>query len=165
VAESGLTVENLRGRVRGFFHEAQSMAAKAIVALIVAACVPAHAQSAPDFTWTQHPTVTWADFKDQPPKSVAYPSAVSDTGFKYQLVCRNGMLDIHAAAFFSPSGSWAKPDERTAELLKHEQGHFDMAESYALRLRKAALDAKVRCDDRAKANVAGQRMVAEFQQR
>ena len=50
-------------------------------------------------------------------------------------------------------------------MLRHEQGHFDMAELYALRLRKAILDAKVSCDDMAKANATGQSMVAEFQRR
>ena len=122
------------------------MVAKAILALIVMGCGGAHAQSGPVLNWTQHPTLTWTDFKGQPPKSVSYPSAVSDTGFRYQLACRNGLLDIDAAAFFSPGGSWARPDGRTPELLRHEQGHFDMAELYALRLRKAIQDAKIGCE-------------------
>lgn len=73
------------------------------------------------------------------------------------------MLDIDANAFFSPGGSWVKPNDKTPELLKHEQGHFNMAELYALRLRKAIRDAKIGCADTAKANAAGQKMVAEFQ--
>ena len=95
----------------------------------------------------QHPTLTRDDFKAARQKSISYPSALSDTGFKYQLVCSNGMLDIDVAAFFSPNGSWVKPDGKTPELLRHEQGHFDMAELYALRLRKATPDAKISCDD------------------
>jgi hypothetical protein len=122
-----------------------------------------YAQSERDFTWPQHPTLTWDDFKGQPPKLVAYPSALSDTGFKYQLLCTNGMLDIDTHAFFSPSGSWVKPNDKTAELLKHEQGHFNMAELYALRLRKAIRDAKVSCEDTARANAAGEKMVSEYQ--
>lgn len=74
-----------------------------------------------------------------------------------------GLLDIDAAAFFSPSGSWARLDGKTPELLTHEQGHFDMAELYALRLRKAIQDAKIGCEDTAKANAAGERIVGEFQ--
>jgi len=139
------------------------MAAKAIVALLVLGSVAAHAQSPPAFTWAQHPRLTWDDFKARPPKSASYPSAVSDTGFEYQLECRNGLLDIDAAAFFSPGGSWVKPGGRTPELLRHEQGHFDMAELYALRLRKAIQDAKIGCGDTAKANAAGEKMVGEFQ--
>ena len=78
-------------------------------------------------------------------------------------MCRNGTLDVDAAAFFSPSGSWVQPSTKNADLLKHEQGHYDMAELYALRLRQAILAAKVGCDDKAKANTAGEKMVAEFQ--
>src|SRR5215471_8038298 len=104
------------------------MASIAIIALLVLGCVPAHAQSPSGFTWLQHPRLTWDDFKGQPAKSVSYPSVVSDTGFKYQLGCRSGLLDIEAAAFFWPSGSWVRPDGKTPGLLRHEQGHFDIAE-------------------------------------
>ncbi len=60
-------------------------------------------------------------------------------------------------------GSWVKPDGKTPELLRHEQGHFDLAELYALKLRKAILDAKVGCGDTAGANAAGEKMVSQFQ--
>lgn len=72
-------------------------------------------------------------------------------------------MNIDTYAFFSPAASWVKPNQKTAELLKHEQGHYNMAEVYALRLRKAVQEAKVSCDDRAKATAAGQKMVAEWQ--
>lgn len=137
---------------------------KLLFASLLVTCQIAHAQSASDLKWQQHPKLTWDDFQGQPPEHVAFPSALSDTGFKYQLRCRNGLLDIDAYAFFSPSGSWVKPGQKTAELLKHEQGHFDMAEVYALRLTKAIGDARISCDDRARANASGQRMVVEFQQ-
>lgn len=139
------------------------MAARIILALALVGCVTAYAQSPPGFTWTQHPTLTWNDFKGRPPNATSYPSAVSNTGFKYQLVCRNGLLDIDVAAFFSPSGSWVRPDGKTPELLRHEQGHFDMAEVYALRLRRAVQHAKIGCEDTAKANAAGEKIVGEFQ--
>ena len=56
-----------------------------------------------------------------------------------------------------------RADGKTPELLRHEQGHFDMAELYALRLRKAVQDAKVGCADTAKANAAGEKIAGEFQ--
>jgi len=136
---------------------------KLIFVSLLACCLPALAQSGPDLKWQQHPKLSWDDFQEQPPEHVAFPSALSNTGFKFQLKCRSAMLDVDAYAFFSPSGSWVKPGEKTAELLKHEQGHFDMAEVYALRLRQAIHDAAISCDDRARANAAGQKMVVEFQ--
>ena len=138
------------------------MATKAILALLVLGSVSAHAQSS-GFTWPEHPKLTWDDFRGRPPGSASYPSALSDTGFKYQLACRKGLLEIDAAAFFSPSGSSVKPGGKTPELLRHEQGHFDMAELYALKLKKAILDARIGCGDPAAAKTAGEKMVSEFQ--
>ena len=137
---------------------------KLVFVSLLVGCLSALAQSAPDLRWQQNPKLSWDDFKSQPPPHVAFPSAQSDTGFKFQLMCRNEMLDVDAYAFFSPSGSWVKPNQKTVDLLKHEQGHFDMAEVYALRLTKAIRDARISCDDRARANAAGQNMVVEFQQ-
>jgi len=134
-----------------------------MLAVILVGGTLADAQSGPDLTWTQHPKLTWNDFRGRPPQSPAYPSAESDTGFKYELLCRNGLLDIDAAAFFSPSGSWVKPSDKTAELLRHEQGHFDMAELYALKLRKAVRDSQFSCQDRFKARAAGEKMAGDFQ--
>ena len=136
---------------------------KLLFVSLLAGCLPALAQSASDLKWQQHPKLSWGDFRGQPPEHVAFPSALSNTGFKFQLMCGGGMLDVDAYAFFSSGGSWVKPGQKTAELLKHEQGHFDMAEVYALRLRKAVRNAGISCDDRARANAAGQRMVVEFQ--
>lgn len=139
------------------------LAASAVLALLIAGCVPIHAQTAPDFVWPERPRLSWNDFHGQLSKGVTYPTAESKTGFKYQLLCSAGKLDVDAHAFFSPSGSWVIPDKKTPQLLKHEQGHYDMAELYALRLKKAIRDANISCDDRAKANAAGQKMGGEFQ--
>ena len=133
--------------------------------MLLVSSVAFFAQSGSDLTWPQHATLTWDDFKGQAPKSEGPPSALSDTGFKYQLLCTNGMLDIDAQAFFSPSGSWVKPNDKNPELLKHEQGHFNMAELYALRLGKAIRDARVNCENTTQANAAGEKIVSEFQHR
>jgi hypothetical protein len=140
-----------------------TLAAQAVFTLLLAACVPIYAQTAPDLVWPEHPRLSWDDFKAQPPQGVTYPSAESETGFKYQLLCSAGKLDVDAHAFFSPSGSWVIPPKKNPELLKHEQGHFDMAEVYALKLKKAIRDANISCDDPAKANALGQKMAGEFQ--
>lgn len=36
-----------------------------------------------------------------------------------------------------PKQSWVKPDRKTPELLRHEQGHFDIGEIYARKIRTA----------------------------
>ena len=38
--------------------------------------------------------------------------------------------------FFDPRESWVKSEKKSADLLKHEQLHFDIAELFARRLKK-----------------------------
>lgn len=131
--------------------------------LLVAGCVPTCAQTATDLAWPEHPRLTWNDFQGQPPQRLSHPSAVSKTGFNYQLRCTAGKLDVDARAFFSQTGSWVIPGKKNPELLKHEQGHYDMAQLYALKLKKAIRDANVSCGDPAQANATGQRMARQSQ--
>ena len=140
-----------------------ALAAQLAFALLVACSVPVRGQSAGDFTWSEHSRLSWDDFKAPPPNGGTSPSAVSKTGFNYQLLCTAGKLDVDAHAFFSPSQSWVLPNKKVPELLNHEQGHFDLSELYARRLKKAIRDANISCDDPAKANAAGQEMARDFQ--
>jgi hypothetical protein len=52
--------------------------------------------------------------------------------------------------------SWVRPNRKNPKakrlLLKHEQGHFDITELYARKLKKAILDASIRCENIAQAN-------------
>jgi hypothetical protein len=135
----------------------------AILALLVFGCVPADAQ-VPVRPYLGAASQADVERLQGPPAKVdLLPERTVGHRLQVPLVCRSGLLDIDAAAFFSPSGSWVRPDGKTPELLRHEQGHFETAKLYALRLRKAILDANVGCQDTAKANTAGQKMVSEFQ--
>jgi hypothetical protein len=78
-------------------------------------------------------------------------------------VCRNGAAGHGCDRVLLAGRLLGQPDGETPELLRHEQGHFDMAELYALRLRRAIQDAKISCGDTAKANAAGEKIVGEFQ--
>jgi predicted secreted Zn-dependent protease len=59
----------------------------------------------------------------------------------------NGLLDVLVDANFSPRTSWVRLKDETDQLLEHEQGHFDITELYARKLRKAIRDAQIRCND------------------
>jgi predicted secreted Zn-dependent protease len=47
-------------------------------------------------------------------------------------------------------------------LLSHEQGHFDITELYARKMRRAIRDAKIGCEDDRRAEAAGKRIFAEL---
>ena len=109
--------------------------------------------------WAEHSKLSWSDFKGRAPRTVGEPSAVTETGFRMQLVCRAGSLDIDVAAEFYPGSSWVKANRKSGELLRHEQGHFDITELYAKKMKKAVRDAGIGCEDDARAEAEGKRVV------
>jgi hypothetical protein len=111
------------------------------------------------FNWEQHPRLTWNDFKGRPRRVAGDLAAETDTGFRTQLTCRGGILDIDILAEFYPSSSWVKPNRGFASLLKHEQGHFDITELYVRKMRRAIRDANVNCEHNAKAEAAGRKIL------
>jgi len=108
--------------------------------------------------WDQHPALSWDDFKGHARRNTGEPSAVTSTGFRVQLECREGALDIRVEAEFYPRSSWVKAGRKSVELLRHEQGHFDITELYARRMRKAIRDARIGCEDDRRAEAAGKRI-------
>jgi predicted secreted Zn-dependent protease len=89
---------------------------------------------------------------------------VTDTGFRAQLECRNGALEIRVEAEFYPNTSWVKQARRSVELLRHEQGHFDLTEVYARKMKKAIREAKIGCEDDRQAEAAGKRVFDRLDQ-
>jgi hypothetical protein len=108
--------------------------------------------------WEQHPALSWNDFKGHARRTTGEPSAVTDTGFRVQLECRAGALDIRVSAEFYPGSSWVKAARKSVELLRHEQGHFDITELYARKMRRAVRDAKIGCEDDRTAEAAGKKI-------
>jgi hypothetical protein len=81
-------------------------------------------------TYKSKTTLTWDDFKGNvPPKSNA--AANSAVGFRFDVKVDGDResidLNVTVAAFFVKSKSWTKSQHTTDYILKHEQGHFDLA--------------------------------------
>ncbi|HEX7905051.1 MAG TPA: DUF922 domain-containing protein [Chitinophagaceae bacterium] len=84
--------------------------------------------------WDASSKLSWADYKakadvttDAAAITTTYLSLeynVNQQGFNYKIQCR-----------FSKNRSWGI--HKTAYILSHEQGHFDIAEVYARKLHKA----------------------------
>jgi hypothetical protein len=121
------------------------------------------AQSQPRvLKWNQHPTLNWTDFQGRPRRTTGEPSAVTDTGFRVRLECRENALDILVAAEFYPRSSWVKSPRKSPELLRHEQGHFDLTELYARKMIKAIRDANIACEDDRRAEAAGKKIFEQL---
>jgi hypothetical protein len=132
-----------------------------VIALLTATVVCGQS-TAYALKWTQHPALSWDDFKGRARRTAGEPSAVTDTGFRVQLECHEAALDIRVEVEFYPNSSWVKPGRKSLELLKHEQGHFDLTELYARKMRKAIRDAKIGCEDDRTAEADGKRIFAQL---
>jgi hypothetical protein len=84
-------------------------------------------------SWSTNRQLTWSDYKGRPDTNSGAAAStttylgieynVDKKGFTYKIQCR-----------FSKTKSWGM--SRTDMVLKHEQGHFDIAEIFARRLNK-----------------------------
>jgi len=90
--------------------------------------------------------LTWSDFKGKVPEKPKN-DAETATGLSYDFstaMAQNGK-DKWKATFSSLEGtisldrceSWVKPDAKSEDLLKHEQGHYDISECWAREFNKA----------------------------
>lgn len=83
--------------------------------------------------WNAKRQLTWADFKGNPnPSSDAAASTTTYLGIEYNISSKGFSYDIQCR--FSRTRSWGK--SKTDYILKHEQGHFDIAELFARKLHK-----------------------------
>lgn len=89
---------------------------------------------------------------------------MTDTGFRAQLECRDGALEIRVEAEFYVNSSWVKAGRKSVELLRHEQGHFDLTEVYARKMKKAIREARIGCADDHQAEAAGKKIFDRLDQ-
>jgi hypothetical protein len=86
--------------------------------------------------WNETGKLSWDDYSATP-NSEADESAVTWIYFDYSWECKNGKFTVTVKAFFDRQQSWVKAGDKSPELLQHEQGHFDLAEVFARRLKQS----------------------------
>jgi hypothetical protein len=83
--------------------------------------------------WHVSRPLTWADYKGTPDHSSdAAASTTTYLGLEYKV--GQGSLTYSIQCRFSTTKSWGSA--KTEYILKHEQGHFDIAEIFARKLHK-----------------------------
>jgi Bacterial protein of unknown function (DUF922) len=83
--------------------------------------------------WKPSPLLTWGDYKGKPdPNSDAAASTTTYLGIEYKMDDKGFAWKIQCR--FSITRSWGR--SKTDHILKHEQGHFDIAELFARKLHK-----------------------------
>ncbi len=95
----------------------------------------AFAQSKDEETinWQSSRQLTWSDYKGKPDaNSEAAASTTTYLGIEYRMEDRSFSWKIQCR--FSLTKSWGRT--KTDFVLRHEQGHFDIAEIFARKLHK-----------------------------
>jgi len=84
--------------------------------------------------WNENRKLTWDDFKAEPLK-MGSTVAITSThlGFSYSFA--NGKITYKIDCWFDKRKSWGLV--KNDWILKHEQGHFDIAEIFARQLYKS----------------------------
>jgi hypothetical protein len=90
--------------------------------------------------WRPDYKLKWEDFQGIPDTNSQF-GAVSRPGLKYHLSANEDSLTVGVICFFIRSKSWSKY-KKSDTLLMHEQLHFDIAELFARKLRKAFAEHK-----------------------
>ncbi|NJW51684.1 hypothetical protein [Salinimicrobium oceani] len=99
-------------------------------------------------SWTPAP-LSWTNFEAEPDLSNPFHANTS-SGMSYSWSMKTLGAETEflyeVAAFFFPEKSWVKNGKGSAQLLVHEQLHFDITELHARKLRRAmeAFDLKNR---------------------
>lgn len=93
-----------------------------------------------ELAWDAARPLRWADFRAQVPRNtdevnVAATAASLGWTYAYEFErsadgCLYRITDVKATATFHPEDSWVKPGFDTADVLEHEQGHFNITEIY-----------------------------------
>ena len=86
--------------------------------------------------WTKEIFLKWSDFKAESNPSV-FEDSHSVIKYRFTWTINSEKIDdqilfliedIHLVAEFFPYLSWVRVSQNTDNLLKHEQGHFDLSE-------------------------------------
>lgn len=89
-----------------------------------------------DVVWTHKTFLKWSDFKAES-NPAAFEDSHSVIKYRFTWTINSEKIDdqilflvedIHLSVEFFPYLSWFRISQNTENLLKHEQGHFDLAE-------------------------------------
>lgn len=129
--------------------------------------VPDFRKHEKEIEWSATRKLIWADFKGAP-KSISNPgvAAQSYCSFGFQAFSSPFTFiktKIFVRTVFTCDLSWVRPDQMSRmDLLDHEQGHFDLCEVYARKLRKELKEKKLTTLNLQDANVIYKRIYEEY---
>jgi hypothetical protein len=85
--------------------------------------------------WKPKSKHAWTDFRGFPPNGDPRPAS-SIIGFSYSYEIKRDTLIFKCITDFNCTASWYRKEKASPALLKHEDLHFDIGESYCRGLKK-----------------------------
>jgi len=125
-----------------------------LILLLFFPAISLFAQEEEAMTWSAERRLSWNDFKDESPASSPVAAlTASGISYSYSSMEHNGEMiaDFYVKAYFYPTKSWVQDHLASANILAHEQLHFDITELFARKFR--AQLAQTRFTDNIKAEV------------
>jgi hypothetical protein len=94
--------------------------------------------------WRADRRLTWEDFKARP--NTDRLAALTSSTIDAKVGCIDYQFSAQVRAVFVPTESWVRnPATATANLLRHEQLHFDLTELHTRKLRQKLSLVKLDC--------------------
>ena len=99
--------------------------------------------------WSAERPLEWSLYAGQPDMT-SKSSARTAYQFSYREQCRGDAFTFRVISLFQPAQSWVKPGVLSnfagrSRLLAHEQGHFDLSEIHARKLRRVLSQIRDAC--------------------
>jgi len=97
-----------------------------------------HAQGDNAILWDPSHRLSWADFKAAPPaNSPIAATTASGIAYSFSAMQQGSAMEVDCTvgAYFYPESSWHRPEVANANILSHEQLHFDISELFARKMR------------------------------
>lgn len=108
--------------------------------------IPTNDLAEDEIIWSDSRRLSWDDFKGVPAGKQLTGAVTYSTIKATPKVAGywNNRVEVEVKAVFRCDRSWAREKAKTSEyLLNHEQRHFDIAELYARKIRKALQDYRI----------------------
>jgi hypothetical protein len=91
--------------------------------------------------WNENYRLTYDDFAGAVPgfkkKMITFKTmAITNASIDFKFDRKDDKLNLNLTSYFIKNGSWMRPEGKNDYVLRHEQGHFDITEIYARKLRK-----------------------------
>ncbi len=113
---------------------------KLSVRLLIALLICHNSISQDTIHWRPDYKLSWEDFQGRPDSNSEY-KAISSPSINFSLSYNKSSFSYNVICSFNKSKSWTLSNSQN--LLTHEQGHFDIAEIFARKLRQTFKNYKV----------------------